>query len=690
MWNVSNCITLLLKMSQKYRCQYSSLSDRSYIVCIFCFLIVILSLLGACPLGWKRKGSYCFLFNGGAVTFPHAVASCEMNGALVLMKDSIETEYIKAVTKYRDITGDIKFSTIWVDGVQNELSLYTGHCHTLQHKGAYEVDLVDIKPSQCDNMNPFVCQKVNVVLCKNACSQHGACIGKTCLCHKGWDNSDCSSYHCRDVSDCGGHGKCIGPNHCQCDPGWMGRACSISYCSRFHRCNVCTRKTGCGWCDTSGQCLPGSGFAASIGECPSWFYYKCMTLEFSTRCTSEINKLECDSRYCNANNTETDRGFCQRCNDIKDCYSLQGADHCYTWNETKCPKGAPIPNYNDTTRIQNTIFNDNVKVIPPEKILYFCPYRVTSDPSEDKYLFISTVKKLSLKVGDIMTSAQSDGIMHKIEYIADSEGFQFILGIPVGLRDLLQYADFSQTVNMEEVMHPLTQEHIPYPELYEGVLNGEISVKDEMHVLTEESEFYRCTGNIYEEQGNFLGTSYYLIFNEETPNTFSKGDIVVSNSTFHFLETVMGIQRTDMGHFVETNLTHCGGSNSLNVIDIDKSYGEPAMHCYGGNGYPGLLHFDSLPHHDPSIIGKAVIGRKSDSVIAKILDVTTTTTGYTYVEVIDVDYEDNGTLISAVDPVLLSAERRRSKRSSANFVKSIAKSISRKVSLTKTVCGKDV
>lgn len=143
-------------------------------------------------------------------------------------------DYIKKLTKYRDVDGSTKYASVWInsDFNDNNLKIQT-HCLIGQVNEAGTYLAISDKDS-CDNdLHSFICQRFTVVLCKNACFQRGVCIGQTCLCDEGWEGDDCSAFHCNNVNHCGGHGVCFGPNQCKCDPGWTGKACSSSYCPRF-------------------------------------------------------------------------------------------------------------------------------------------------------------------------------------------------------------------------------------------------------------------------------------------------------------------------------------------------------------------------------------------------------------------------------------------------------------------------
>jgi 3-phytase len=62
-----------------------------------------------------------------------------------------------------------------------------------------------------------------------ACSRNGYCTrasrGIECACFSGWQGKTCSAFTCQN--NCSGHGRCVGPNTCQCDRGWAGLHCSF-------------------------------------------------------------------------------------------------------------------------------------------------------------------------------------------------------------------------------------------------------------------------------------------------------------------------------------------------------------------------------------------------------------------------------------------------------------------------------
>ena len=69
--------------------------------------------------------------------------------------------------------------------------------------------------------------------------------------------------------------------------------------------------------------------------------------------------------------------------------------------------------YSDPQRIKNVQLAKNVKIVEPnETVIYACP--ITSDVEEDPSLIFVAPRALDVKVGDLLSSPQAGGIMHKI------------------------------------------------------------------------------------------------------------------------------------------------------------------------------------------------------------------------------------------------------------------------------------
>ena len=69
--------------------------------------------------------------------------------------------------------------------------------------------------------------------------------------------------------------------------------------------------------------------------------------------------------------------------------------------------------YSNPQRIKNMQLAKNVKIVEPnETVIYACP--ITSDVEEDPSMLFVAPKALDVEAGDILSSPQAGGIMHKI------------------------------------------------------------------------------------------------------------------------------------------------------------------------------------------------------------------------------------------------------------------------------------
>ena len=90
---------------------------------------------------------------------------------------------------------------------------------------------------------------------------------------------------------------------------------------------------------------------------------------------------------------------------------LQVEEKCRAWNETRCPSGIIKVDYTDPSRMESVQFKSNVKTIDPNTtIIYACKSTILQESSTT---FIGP-ETLDVNPGDVLSSAQSGGIIHKI------------------------------------------------------------------------------------------------------------------------------------------------------------------------------------------------------------------------------------------------------------------------------------
>ena len=79
---------------------------------------------------------------------------------------------------------------------------------------------------------------------------------------------------------------------------------------------------------------------------------------------------------------------------------------------------------------------------------------------------------------------------------------------------------------------------------------------------------YKCLGHAY-GIGNLIVHSYYLIV-EKNITVPKIGDIVASNGSGGFIETVVAIHKTDDTEYLETKLQRCNENSQLDANRYSK------------------------------------------------------------------------------------------------------------------------
>ena len=91
---------------------------------------------------------------------------------------------------------------------------------------------------------------------------------------------------------------------------------------------------------------------------------------------------------------------------------------CQTWDEEKCPSGVVSKDYSDTTRILNAEISDDVVLLDNKNITLFkCPL-IGEEDFSDHNVFITT-RQLDISVGQIMSSEQAGGVLHRVGLISN-------------------------------------------------------------------------------------------------------------------------------------------------------------------------------------------------------------------------------------------------------------------------------
>ncbi|XP_028418435.1 uncharacterized protein LOC114543780 isoform X2 [Dendronephthya gigantea] len=564
---------------------------------------------GLCPFGWINIGRKCYNNLRSPHSFTKSKEMCKKIGGKMLAFHENEIDSPEVLQKLHAKWAYGTRSSIWIDVFKEDAIPF-------QNNRCWMFD-GNIKKASCDITKPTICEKSKRIRCINDCSLNGICLGQTCKCDTGWEGADCSSYHCKDVGNCGTFGTCVGPNHCKCRLGWKGRGCTVSYCLPFRTCQSCLSRRGCGWCDNTGRCLPGTGYKADIGHCKSWFYHNCISVGRNPSCSSAIKVIDCSTNLCNPDQSRSNKGSCQQCKDLERCYNYNNTDNstsprCYGWDERKCAKGFVKKDYEDTSRIDKVVTMSNVKLINSDDLkLYGCPV-------EENLVIVTKQSSIKFKKGDIISSTQAEGVFHKIEDIAYTDQHVLMSVIPARLEEAISYSDFNQEVPLQTVLVQDLFEDRPDDSLLQDVLSGDSPINGtKIHTIFTGSgnNVYKCLARTYTTEDDEEVTTFFLVIPMTSiDGNLSVGHVLVGNSSDGFLETVTDIIQEDDAMFVYTELTTC--SHSFSNLKKFKTLGESTSSCLGGDDLLGL----KITGNDANVtVRDIIVGRTSGAFFGKVL-----------------------------------------------------------------------
>lgn len=185
------------------------------------------------------------------------------------------------------------------------------------------------------------------------CSGHGRCLlPEICTCDPGFKGRTCELYDCSDVYDCNSErsaGECVAPNNCRCSKDWLPPFCLDPVCD--------TSCSGNGFCRIPNVCTCFTGFeGTSCDRCKSGYWGKfCHPCPNCVHGQCDVNgkclcrglwtgRL-CDIPTCPARNDCNGRGDCSDINTCS-CHAQYDGDDCTgckpklwgPWCSFNCPK----------------------------------------------------------------------------------------------------------------------------------------------------------------------------------------------------------------------------------------------------------------------------------------------------------------------------------------------------------------
>ena len=91
--------------------------------------------------------------------------------------------------------------------------------------------------------------------------------------------------------------------------------------------------------------------------------------------------------------------------------------------------------YTDQNRIENTLLRSNVKIIDPNTtVIYSCPVTLPGDDGTTS-VFVAP-RSLGIKAGDVLSSPQAGGVMHKVNETTTTGKIDFLYFLILALYSL--------------------------------------------------------------------------------------------------------------------------------------------------------------------------------------------------------------------------------------------------------------
>ncbi|XP_033095400.1 uncharacterized protein LOC117099983 [Anneissia japonica] len=321
--------------------------------------------------------------------------------------------------------------------------------------------------------------------------------------------------------------------------------------------------------------------------------------------------------------SSTTTGSCQSCRDLEQCF-VEKPSGCNVWSPEICPSNLVNPNYADPERKNNIEISEKVQVINVSQNstnIYICPVK-----RNDKVLLISSKKLEMTEASNILVSCQAQGIFHTVVSIQHLWRHSVIMASVARLDEVFKYASLNDVLDVI----PITDySDLPEESFWSDAINTKLSYPSTDVVLLQDVPFNKCLGRIH-----ILGTRKYhstfvvLTSDIATSYDIEVGDVLVVNSTGHFIESVVEIGGEPNSTFIETSILDCSHEairNSVMLTPPSSVLHENAniiLGCSGGeNNTDGIVIIDGDISEESLQIDTStlIIGRETSGLVGKIL-----------------------------------------------------------------------
>ena len=288
----------------------------------------------------------------------------------------------------------------------------------------------------------------------------------------------------------------------------------------------------------------------------------------------------------------------------------------------------------------------DVRVPHTDQVIYRLLARLTGTSTgsgAEEALFL-TWPAIDLKSGRILASSQCGGILDKVTSLSRLGTYQLIKTRPATLEDVIKYADFTEEVELKNVLHESAKEQLPDADAIQTIVNAPVPTLGGApltYVIPTNVAVYKCAGN--HQNGTFTIA---------IPKTFAgtlvldNGEGIVSTHTSGFIEIVQSVNSSGGHTVIHTTLADCTQSQapvqlktSVTTTGSPSTAVSPSATGLGGDGRQGLLIYENyLPSGLQVSVDDTVVGRPSGPLAGYVKSYFDSADGtFTYIELVPTD-----------------------------------------------------
>ena len=229
--------------------------------------------------------------------------------------------------------------------------------------------------------------------------------------------------------------------------------------------------------------------------------------------------------------------------------------------------------------------------------------------------------------GHILSSRQCGGILDKILAMTKWGAYQLIKASPAYLEETIKYADFIDTVDLEDIYNETAIEIVPNVATLEAIAassSPQLPGASQTIVLSPSVSVYKCRRT---PDGDIVIALSSVESEKMGLNPRSNQGIVSAHGSRRF-EEVESIVGAGQHTIVHTSLASCFPNplppsvklqvKTKGLSPVDKA---PIVTGVGGTGIRGVLIFDNVTRSDLNLtVGDVIVGRPSGPAAGVLTD----------------------------------------------------------------------